>query len=86
MNIFEVVGYEHKSGVRKRDGKPYDIDIVYGICTFPLAQNDESYGRSCEAIVFNRLIVGELTRKPKVGDTVRVFYGRSGYPEDIEVL
>jgi hypothetical protein len=86
MFKYEVVGYEHRAGISKRTNKPYDIDVVHVIDCLPLAQTENSYGRKVEQIIFNRLVVGELTEKPQIGDTIQVWYNRSGFAEDLEII
>lgn len=83
MNKYKVVGYEHRSGISKKNGKPYDMDILHVINEFPLANNDDSYGNRVESLVFNRLILGEIPAMPLVGDVIGVYFDRSGYPCDI---
>lgn len=86
MSKYEVVGYEHRSGISKRTNKPYDMDIYHVIDCFPLAQNENSYGRKVEQIVFNRLVIGEIPEKPQIGDTIQVYYNRSGFAEELEII
>lgn len=82
MTKYKVVGYEHRSGISKKTGKPYDMDILHVIGNH-LLFGDESYGNPAETIVFNRLIIGELPFKPEIGDTIGVYFDRSGYPCEI---
>ena len=83
MNKYKVVGYEHRAGTSKKSGKPYDMDILHCISETPIA-GDNGYGSRVESLTFKRLIVGEFPSMPAVGDVVRVYFDRSGYPFDIE--
>ena len=83
MNIYEVVGYENRSGVSKKSGKPYDMDIIHVIHTQPMT-GDGCYGNRVESITYNRLVNGPLEAAPLVGDKIKVYYNRSGFVTDIE--
>ena len=82
MNKYKVVGYEHRAGISKKTNKPYDMDILHVINEQPLA-GDGQYGNRVESLVFNRLILGEFPAMPLVGDTIGVYFDRSGYPCEI---
>ena len=86
MSKYEVIGYEHRSGISKRSGKPYDMDIIHVAECLPLMQTEDSYGRRVEQVIFNRLVVGEPAVQPQIGDTIAVYYNRSGYPEDFQII
>lgn len=81
-SYYEVVGYEHRSGISKKTGKPYDIDIIYVIYQADIPA-DNGYGKRVESITYNRLINGPLEAVPLVGDHVMPYYSRSGFVTDI---
>lgn len=83
MNIYEVVGYENRSGVSKKSGKPYDMDIIHVIHTEPMSE-DGCCGNRVESITYNRLINGPLAVVPAVGRKIKIIYNRSGFVIDIE--
>ena len=82
MNCYKVVGYESRSGVSKKTGKPYDMDIIHVIHETPIT-GDGCYGNRVECITYNRLVNGPLEAVPLVGDMVCVYYNRSGFVTDI---
>lgn len=86
MNTYEVVGYEHRNGIRKRDNKEYDIDIIHVIHNESLTAQPESYGKRVESFVFNRLVFGKASEYPVVGDQIKVYFNRSGFPESFEII
>ena len=81
-SYYEVVGYEHRNGISKKSGKPYDIDIIYVIHQAGI-DPDSGYGKRVEVITYNRLINGPLEAVPLIGDHIIPYYSRSGFVTDI---
>lgn len=83
MQNYKVVGYEHRAGISKKTGKPYEIDIVHCVVEYPIEESGNGYGNRVEAVVYNSLINGPLEAVPAVGDYIDVCYSRSGFVTDI---
>lgn len=86
MTKYEVIGYEERSGNRKADGKPYDMQILHVRECVPFADGGACYGCKVESILFNRLVTDGISVKPNIGDYITVFFNRQGFAEDIQIL
>lgn len=83
--MYVLMGYEVKEGVKRSTGKPYYIEILH-LEGKPLETSPTSYGVPCETVVFNLLYSGNEPKLPSLGSKIRVYYGRSGYPEDYDIV
>lgn len=91
MNQFNVVGYEHIKGEKSRKtGKPYDFMVFHCIDQVPFTKSADFGGNKVEQISFNLMMCSVDTREKissvDVGSLIKVYYGRTGYPEDLEVI
>lgn len=81
----KLVGYEIKQGIKKSNGKPYYLEILH--CVYPeMTTDSDSYGCQVETVVINLLYSGAEPKHPELGSEIRVYYGRTGYPEMYDIV
>lgn len=82
--IYEVIGYERRSGTARRTGKAYDMEVLH--CKGNELTYDGTYGVEVEKILINRILNPAPVSPVPIGSHIRVYYNRSGYPQDYEVV
>lgn len=81
--MLQVIGYEHKEGIKKSTGKPYCLSIVYCQDDVPIFP-EYGHGSRVEVIIVNEAINGAISCVPQPGDYIRPIYNRQGYTCDVE--
>lgn len=89
--MYEVVGYERRKGDKsKKSGKPYDFKVFHCIDKVPFTTSQDFAGNKVEQIMFNLLNCTEDTRQKvldvEIGSTIKVYFNRSGFTEDLEIV
>lgn len=79
MNENEIIGFRRCSGTSKKTQKPYSGYIIF----FQFDAPDVT-GKSCDnAFVSDELLMGYI---PKIGDRFKLFYNKSGFMTDFDLV
>lgn len=89
--LYEVVGYERRKGeASRKTGKPYDLRVFHCIDKQPYTKSADFGGNKVEQIVFSLFNCTEDVRQKvldvDIGSNIHVYYNRSGYAEDIDIV
>ena len=91
MTKYEVVGYERRKGEKSRkSGKPYDLMVFHCIDQCPYTKSADFDGNKVEQVLFSLLNCTDDVRQKvldvEVGSIIKVYFNRTGYPEDLELI
>ena len=91
MAKYEVLGYERRKGDKSRkSGKPYDFMVFHCIDLSPYTNSADFNGNKVEQVLFSLLNCTDDVRQKvldvDVGSIIKVYFNRTGYPEDLELI
>ncbi len=83
MAKYTIVGVEHITGTSRKNGRPYDMDILHVICEMP-PRGREMVGKQVDKITISR-DTGILIYPPAPGQVYEIGFNRSGYVDYAEL-
>lgn len=78
--MVEICGVKFMEGVGKKSGKPYQAYSIH------YTEDGENYGYDGFVTGDAFIYLDMLTRKPKVGDKMELFYNKHGFLQRVEFI